>query len=246
MRKIVLVVLMIAASVPVNAGIFIDIYGGWSAARMSVYNDAMDTLQILYEAEDCETKLKGINSDLNLGIDTGMFFDGGWAPYIRSQFVFMKEDYNEVNYPSGATLMKNKVRYDCVYAGVGLRKYFKDRLYEHEFIFYAAADAGVSFSVDNYAKVKWFNPDGSQSNYNDVDYSGAMFGAHAEAGCEYYVEKNLGFGVKAGYRMMSGAVSGIMKSDIIKDGIPVNGTKDTQELDYSGIYINAGIIVVIQ
>lgn len=244
MKKIVLVILMFAAAVPAGAAVFIDLYGGWSAARMSLYNDGMDTVQIYYESWGYETKLKGINSDLNLGIDAGVFFDGGWAPYIRSQFIFMKEDYNEVNYPGGAALLKNMVKYDCVYSGVGLRKYFKDRLYEHEFIFYAAADAGMSVSVDNYAKTKWFNSDGSQLDYADVNYTGIMFGAHAEAGCEYYVEKNLGFGIKAGYRMMSGSVSGIIKSgDVLEVN---NGTKDSQALDYSGIYINAGIIVLIQ
>lgn len=244
MKKSLLIILLIAAAVPAGAAVFIDLYGGWSAARMSLYNDGMDTVQIYYEGMGYETKLKGINSGLNLGIDGGVFFDGGWAPYLRSQFVFMKEDYNEVNYPGGAALLKNMVKYDCVYAGLGLRKYFKDRLYEHEFMFYAAADAGMSVSVDNYAKTKWFNSDGSQLDYADVNYTGIMFGAHAEAGCEYYVEKNLGFGIKAGYRMMSGSVSGIINSgNILEEN---NGTKDTQELDYSGIYISAGIIIVIK
>jgi len=244
MKKIMFAALFLAAAVSLNAGVFIDMYGGWSAARMALYNDGMDEAQVYYEAMGFETKLKGINSDLNLGLDAGAFFDGGWAPYIRSNFIFMKEDYNEVNYPGGGTIMKNTVKYDCVYTGIGLRKYFQERLYEHEFLFFAAADAGISFSVDNYAKTKWFNPDGSQLDYADVDYKGIMFGAHAEAGCEYFVEKNLGFGIRAGYRLMSGSVSGNIKSGNVLEGN--NGTKDTQDLEYSGIYVNAGITFFIK
>lgn len=217
-----------------------EIGGSIMTIAMTDYNN---------ELEETMKKMEAIGAkiDYNLLNFAGAFNLCGIFPLSKEKgatAITMIIDYiivenkNKVYWPNGQTYFITNENWSVNYTGMGVRKYFDDKITDEKVKPFIGCDLGAGIGFNNFLDFKAYYPSGALWDTGYAYMSGIFFGTRLETGINYFFADNFGIYFKIGGRYMKGQLTGIMKST----GVIFPKEEETkQNLDYSGFNISMGI-----
>ncbi len=212
---------------------YIEIYGAYDQISMSDYNTTQQQMHDIYN-------YLGYNAQFNR-LDTAVLTEfsyvynleslnaGAWGVYFRGgRLNAVNED--KLFYDSGSVLERINSDYSVYYGGFGLRKYIA--------AFYVGADACVYYNPSNKETDSLYFSDGSMYGTFDKTWSTAIYGFNFEAGMDLWLNDKFGISFRGGYRYAKGSID-------INWGPDYGNQVTTENVDYSGMFIGAGLMLAI-
>ena len=238
MKKIVFVLVVILSSVfifagPSNNKSYIEIFGAYDQITMSDYNTLMQEMSDIYN-------YFGIDAEFNR-MDTAVLTEfsyvynleslnaGTWGIYFRGGRLNAGNE-SKLFYDDGTVFEKIVSDYSVFYGGFGLRKYIAS--------FYLGADACVYLNSGNKETDNIFYSDGSTYGTFVKTWDTALYGFNFEAGMDLWFSEKFGVSFRGGYRYAKGSIN-------INWGEMYGNEITTENVDYSGMYIGAGLMLAL-
>lgn len=242
MKKTILLCSMFLAFLVVNSSgaAILEVGGSYMTIAMTKYNDSMEKVMKDFEALGGKTDYSLLNSAGAAHVCWVSPFSTDMGLYgitLVTDYIVINTKNKEL-WPDGKDLMVTEEDWSADYIGLGLRRYFVDKIEGGKWSPFVGVDLGVGYTIGNFQDVKVYYSSGSQWDTGYADMSGVFFGCRAEVGFDYWFNDFIGLYLKTGGRYMKGELKGTFKSA----GIVLPKEDNVkQEVDYSGFVISTGL-----
>jgi hypothetical protein len=217
-----------------NSRSYIEIFGAYDQITMSDYNTLQQDMQDVYNyfgiISDFKRMDTAVLAEISYVYNLHSLNAGEWGVYFRGGRL---NALNESKlYYTGGTQVLEKLEsdYSVFYCGFGLRKYIA--------AFYIGADACAYLNSGNREKDSIYYSDGSLYQEFEKKWDTALYGFDFEAGMDMWLSDSLGISFRGGYRYAKGSID-INWGDLYGNAVT------PQKVDYSGLYIGAGLMIAL-
>ena len=212
---------------------YIEIFGAYDQITMSDYNTLMQEMSDIYNYFGIDAEFNRM--DTALLTELGYVYNleslnaGTWGIYFRGGRLNAGNE-SKLFYDDGAVFEKIVSDYSVFYGGFGLRKYIA--------AFYLGADACVYLNSGNKETDTIYYSDGSTYGTFVKTWDTALYGFNFEAGMDLWFSEKFGVSLRGGYRYAKGSID-------INWGEMYGNEITTENVDYSGMYIGAGLMLAL-
>jgi hypothetical protein len=215
-----------------------EIFMAYNQTAMTDYNQNIADLNNMLIMDGLSGQFQKLDhallAEASWVVDVKSLNSGDWGFYVRAGRLNLIDDKSKIEYDGTKVYETLKSDYSVNYSCVGIRKYFG--------FLYAGADAGGYFNWGNNSDdILYVSSDGI--NYDSYEYRTTwdtfLIGFNLEAGIDYWIGDSFGIAARAGYRIVKGKVS-------VDLGPEYQDEMVDQNVDYSGMYIGAGIMIALK
>lgn len=250
-KSMILVIVLVFCSLRAYAdssqGKFgIEMAGGYSFATLSNFNKNFVNVYNYgflngFVSPVSATVIPGIlQADIKLRYNVA----NGIPVYLRLGLTRLVDTDILYNSATHIDVSTSVVSFNMAYAGVGAKYGFE---FLPAFTLFVGADGGIYIPVDSYWKVTGnttaspiVNSNTADPLYNAsqrIDFTKTYFGGNVELGVEWATTDSWGLIIEGGYKIAKNPVT------YNKTGIFTRTSFDFTELDFSGPYLTAGIVL---
>lgn len=236
----IFLIVLISPVIYAAEGFTLAVSCGAAAAKMTGYNDSINSANAYNSSLGINSKLKKLDTGLSPEITAGYDFTtpvGLIGVYLRNNFILLYDSGSSARWANSVIAQNINSDLSAIFTGIGTRISFASELLP-ALSGYASVDAGLCYYFWNYISEETYKADGENIYRIRKEWQTAVPGVNFEAGIDWWFGGTMGVSLRGGYRLASGKV--MMKI------ININGWTGPAEgediADYSGLYANAGLI----
>lgn len=215
-----------------------EVFLAYNQTAMTDYNNNIADLNNLYIMNGINAQFQKLDhallTEASWIADIKSLNSGDWGFYLRAGRLNLIDDKSRINWEGTTAYETISSDYSVDYGCVGIRKYFG--------FLYAGADCGAYFNWGNNSDDTLYISSGG-GNYDRYEYKTAwdtaLIGFNLEAGIDYWITDSFGIAARAGYRYVKGTVT-------VDMGPEYNDETAVENVDYSGMYLGAGVMIAFQ
>jgi len=236
MKKYAIIITFVFLAGLIRAGAsnnksYMEIFIAYDQITMSDYNTLIQQSRDIYNYYGISSQFNRMDtavlSEFSYVYNLESLNSGTWGVYFRGGRLNAGNE-SKLFYDPATVFEKMTSDYSVYYGGFGLRKYIA--------AFYVGADACFYLNSGNREKDIIYYSDGSDMLTIEKTWNTALYGFNFEAGMDMWLNDKFGVSFRGGYRYAKGSID-------INWG-PLYGNEVTpQNVDYSGFYIGAGLML---